>query len=471
MYRNSNIIIFALMIFFIATGYSSKARLAGMGDMSFIFQDYFNKLDLYGFAGITAGFFRHDSISNVVFRGSFLSESWELDSLTYIAIGQAIPQKLIDYAPVEAVSFYDIIPQFDLVPCEIIYRSCRYKETYDYFGNLRKPQAWGVSLGYSQLQREFRDDEISDIIRTPSFGFIYSKSFFEKFDLGLAGDGFYGAYNSPDNEDKITLMPFGGGAGISYNTDAFAIGLNADYHYANFRYDGIFGSEKFSGHAIAPSFGSLLNLANFIWVSAFDYKWVDLNGTANSQDIGELEITGYSAKTQILFSPNFVRLAGYAGYDNKKPVYTDESDDTWFETKYSSLDFGGGCGIAMVRLNAGIEVLYRHLKTEDYLVWERAVSSNDIVLRGGIEFSFVDGLYIRGGYIYDTYDPDLDAPSSYKIKANTITVGCGLNFLTKTRIDIAYNYKRMKSDLMTGERVTDHIIYLFFNRELVEREF
>lgn len=104
-------------------GYAGDVRFSGMGNLSFIFQDDFHKLDLYDFAGISAGFFSNDSISFVGLRASGLKESWEKDSLTYLAIGQAIPQRLTDYAPVEAVSFYEVIPQFNLVPCELIYVS------------------------------------------------------------------------------------------------------------------------------------------------------------------------------------------------------------------------------------------------------------------------------------------------------------------------------------------------------------
>lgn len=469
MNRNCVSYIITLIVFSVTVGQSSQTRFAGMGALSFVFQDYFNRLDLYDFAEMPAGFFRHDSVSNVVLRGSGLRESWELDSLVYLSIGQAIPQKLIDYAPVEAVSFYDVIPQFDLVPCEIIYRSSRHESTYDYFGNPRKPQAWGVNVGYSQLQREFRDDGTSDAIRTPSFSFVYSRPLFEGFDFGLAGDGFYGAYNSPDSEEKITLMPFGGGGGISYNSAIVTVGLNGDYHYASFSYDGTLGSEKFSGHAIAPSIGSLVRFANFIWVGAFDYRWVNLAGTANGEDMGELKITGYSTKTQILFSRHFARVAGFVKYDSKKPIYTDESGDIWFETAYDSYDFGGGCGIVISQINAGFEGLYRYRLADD-LNSEQIVKSNSVILRCGAEFSFVENLFVRGGYIFDAFDPDLDLDSD-KTMTNTVTAGFGLNFFENTRIDIAYNYKWMKTDLDPDERVTDHVVFVYFERTMVEREF
>jgi hypothetical protein len=470
MHRKHLVYSFSAIFLLITTGYANQARFAGMGDMSFLFQDYFNRLDLYGFAHIPAGFFRHEANSNFVLRGSYLNESWELDSLTYTAIGQAIPQKLTDYAPVEAVYFYDIIPQFDIVPCEIIYRSSRHDETYDYFGNLKSPQAWGVNLGFSQLHREFLDSDVSENVRTPSFGFVYSRSLFEKLDFGLAGDGFYGIYNISDSDEKITLMPFGGGGGISYNTDAVAIGLNADYHYASFKYDGLFGSETFSGHALAPTLGSQVKFSDLVWVGAFDFRWVDLNGSANGYDVGELKITGYTARTQVLFSPSILRLAGYAEYDSKKPVYNDDSGTPWFETTYKSFDLGGGCGIAMARLNTGIEALYEYMTTEDLLVLGVPLNSNAVILKAGAEFSFVKNICLRGGYIYDTHDPNLDV-SSDKSMSNTVTAGLGLKISGRTRIDIAYNYKWMNTDPVPDERVTDHIVFLFFNQTLVENEF
>ena len=64
-------------------GAAADARLAGMGDLSLIFQDDFYRLDLYDFANMSAGFIRNDSLSSYILRGSGLKESWEIDSLSY----------------------------------------------------------------------------------------------------------------------------------------------------------------------------------------------------------------------------------------------------------------------------------------------------------------------------------------------------------------------------------------------------
>jgi hypothetical protein len=250
---------------------ANNARFSGMGNLSLIFPDDFNRLDLYDFAKISAGFFRNDTCSNVVLRLSGLRETWEKDSITYLAIGQALPERLIDYAPLEAVAFYRVIPQFSLVPGEIVYRSRSIEETYDLFGNKVSPKPVSQNL-----------------------------------DLGISADGFYGYYDFPASDEKVTLMPFGGGGGISYNSDILTLGLNTEYHYPMFTYDGSVGSENFSGHAVSPAFGSLIKFTHITWVGAIDYKWVSLNGSADGNDIGDLKITGYSAKTQILYAPSYV---------------------------------------------------------------------------------------------------------------------------------------------------------------------
>ena len=142
--------------------YASDARFAGMGNLTFILEDDLHKLNLYDFAGISAGLLKADSFPSVMLRASGLKEVWQKDSLTYLAIGQAIPQKLADYAPVEAIAFYEVIPQFPTVPVELIYTSPQLKETYDDWGNLKAPQSWRIYAGYSQLMRGYIGDALRD---------------------------------------------------------------------------------------------------------------------------------------------------------------------------------------------------------------------------------------------------------------------------------------------------------------------
>ena len=51
------------IIIFLQVGYTSNARFMGMGNLTFLFQDDYQKLDLYDFAGISAGFLQNDDVS------------------------------------------------------------------------------------------------------------------------------------------------------------------------------------------------------------------------------------------------------------------------------------------------------------------------------------------------------------------------------------------------------------------------
>ncbi len=147
-------------------------------------------------------------------RASGLKEIWQKDSLTYFALGEAIPRKLADYAPVEAISFYEVIPQFPTVPNEFIYTSTRLEETYDDWGNLIQPQSWRIHLGYSQLARGYIGDTLTDRVKTPAFMGVYSRPISKNWDYGLSTDLFYGMYNSADNQNKASLFPIGVGGGV-----------------------------------------------------------------------------------------------------------------------------------------------------------------------------------------------------------------------------------------------------------------
>ncbi len=446
---------------------ANDARFSGMGYLSLIFQDDFYRLDLYDFGGIPAGFLKNDTSSSVVLRASGLRQSWERDSLIYLAIGQAIPQRLIDYAPVEAVSFYELIPQFKLVPCEFIYASRRIEEAYDDWGNLLRPQAYGVYAGYSQLTHEFVDAGESDIVRTPSLSIIYSKAISHYIDFGLSSDGFYGLFNSADRQDKVTFLPLGGGLGVSYNRESVSFGVNAEYHYPMFDYTHTMSSggkysEDFSGHALSPSLGSLIRFANITWAGVFDYKWVSLSGSTGDADMGDLMINGYAAKTQLLYVPSFIRFTGFVQYDYKKPKYTTASDNIWFETAYTNMVLGGGAGVTLRQIEAGIEGLYNYFRADDEII-EEAFRSSSILIKCGAELHLIENFFIRGGYNYSQIDPDLDdiIDTGDRTTVNTITGGLGINFLRNTRIDIAYNYKWATTDLDPDERITDHIIFLY----------
>lgn len=465
--RKTRLIMLCIFLW-LGTIYASDARFAGMGNLSLLFQDDLHKLDLYDFAGNPAGFLKNDSLSTVAVRASGLKERWERDSLFYLTFGQAIPQKLLDYAPVESVSLYEVIPQFALVPCELIYTSRQIKETYDDWGNVMLPQAWRLQAGYAQLSRGYVGDSLSDRVRTPAIAGVFSKPISKCFDYGLSGDLFYGIYNSADNEDQATLFPIGGSGGIAYNNRSVSFGLNGEYHYPMFEFKSNTYTEKFNGHAVSPCFGSSIKFTNCIWASALNYKWVSLSGNSDGNDIGDLKISGYSTKSSILFIPTFFRLSVLGQYNRSTPTYTDDTGDKWFESIYEDYTISIGTGVKFDKMMGGFEGLYNHNLMDDKIV-EETFTSSELIIKFGAELGLFKNLFVRGGYNYNQIDPDLNESDDQTI-FNVVTGGLGLNLIRDTRIDIAYNYKWGKTDLDPAERITDHTIFLYFKYNLKKGE-
>lgn len=446
--------------------FAANARFAGMGNLSYIFQDDYNALDLYDFAGIASGFLMNDTTSSTVLRGSLLQQRWEQDSLTYLAIGQAIPQQLTEYTPVHAVSFYAVIPEFDLVPCEFVYESRRTRVEYDKYGSKVKPRAYGVSLGYSQLSRDFEEVEGKDVVRTPSLFLAYAKPLSEKVDFGFTADGFYGMFSSADNRDKATLRPLGGGIGFSYRSKLVELGINVDYHYPSFSYEHTWEGgefrENYGGHALSPALCILTYDRYFRWISTVNYKWVTLNGSANGNDIGDLDITGFAWKTQVLFATELFRLTGFVQYDYNKPLYTDDDMDTIFETAYKGLTVGAGAGVSGERLHFGLEGEYYYARSDD-LLWNSVLRSMKLAGKCGAEFVIVPEFLLRLGYNYAERDSALgEFPNiTDNLITNVITGGVGINALARTRIDIAYGYQWTTTEALPDERITDHVLTLY----------
>jgi len=452
--------------------YASDARFAGMGNLAFILEDDLHKLNLYDFAGISAGLLKTDSFPSAMLRASLLKEIWQKDSLTYFALGQAIPQKLADFAPVEAISFYEVIPQFPGVPCEVIYTSPQLKETYDDWGNLKAPQSWRIYAGYSQLTRGYIGDTLSDKVKTPAFSAVFSRPISKAFDYGITGDLFYGMYNSADKKDKATLLPPGCGIGFVYNGNKMSLGFNTEYHYPMFEFRETYGdithTTEFNGHSASPTLGSLVKLDKITWITALDYKWLSLGGKYDTFSLGDLKMTGYNARTMALFVPGFTKFAFLGEYSNRTPVLVDKNGNKDFEVAYRNYTLGIGSGMMREKLVVALEGLYKYSLSTDK-IRDTTIVGADFTIKLGLESRFSKNLFIRAGYNYNQQDPNLDKADDHTI-FNVITGGLGINLIKNARLDIAYNYKLGKVKFDPEERITDHIGYLYLRYNLPERD-
>jgi len=448
-----------------ACSFAADARFMGMGNLSLLFQDDYQRLDLYDFAGISSGFFRNDTVSFAGLRGSVLREEWEQDSVVYWAIGQALPEKLQDYAPVEALGYYQPIPTFRTIPWELIYVSRRTEAGYDYFGGKLSRQSWGFWGGYSRLSRSANEE--TESISTPALNLIYARPVSDRLDFGIAFDAFYGSYSSPGGTYGASLIPLGGGAGVSYSDARFDVGINTEYHYLSFGFEYPSGTEEsFSGHAISPVLGAVLRVAGLTWANALGYRRIGLAGSYDGNDLGDLEITAYSAKTQLLYTIRFVRLAFFGAFDQQTPVYTNPADSAEFETAYQTYALGGGLGIVHGPALIGAEGFLQKASTDDR-VFEEMTKGDEWGIKVGFEIRPVMPFALRGGFNYTTVDPDVDIADDIE-KTTTITCGLGFNAVGKTRFDIGYNYMQIKTDLYPDERISDHVVFLYMKHLLSE---
>ena len=460
-----NKMLFACMFFCCCTVMNaSDARYVGMGNLSLLFPDEFHRLDLYDFAAIPAALMNNDTVQFFAVRASGLTELWPNASLKYLAIGQAFPQKLTDYMPLEAAAaLYSAVPMFSLSPAEFVYSSCQAKEKFDDFGNVSKPQAWRLYGGWGQLNQTYADS-LTDNIKTPALAFAYSKPVSENLSYGFSGDLFYGMFNSAGGHDKATLFPVGGGGGVAFGRHPLSVGLNVEYHYPMFDFSETFGTityaEKYSGHAVSPSLGVTYQIDNLSWVTAANFKWLNMNGHHDTLSVGSLKSTGYLAKSQLYYSTGMIRAAGLVFYDNRSPSYTDETGNIWFNSSFLDYGVGIGIGLVMNKLNAGLEALIRQDQIDEKITPETFKARN-MVFKAGLEYSLIKTLLIRAGYNYVLNDPDL-SDADDRFKAHVITGGFGINAMPDFRFDVGYNYRMGKTESDPNEKVTDHIFFAYF---------
>jgi opacity protein-like surface antigen len=277
-------------------------------------------------------------------------------------------------------------------------------------------------------------------------------------------------FNSADAEDKATLFPIGGGGGIAYDKGDIAAGVNVEYHYPMFDFSETFGNntytESFKGNAVSPSAGFLVTKKNIKWVSAVNYKWMSLNGRSDTFALGDLTSSGYSAKTRLLFVPGPVRAAAFIQYDNRTTEYADEQGNLWFDAVYQTYAFGAGTGWGTKKLTVGLEGGLQ-INTINNRLDTLSSTSQALFGKAGLEYAVMKDLYLRGGYNFDQVDPDLEG-SSDRTKTHTVTGGVGLNIISGMRLDIAYNYRMGKTQLLPDENITDHILLVYFRYILKE---
>jgi len=465
-------VVFVLVIL-CAIGYGIEARSAGMGNLSLLFPDDFHRYDLYDYASIPAALMWNDTTTFTAIRLSGLQETWRHDSLRYLAIGEAFPRKLIDNTPLQAISYiYNALPVFNMSPADFVYSSSKTKETSGDFGNTKKPQAWRFYGNYGMLNQTRLGDSLTSRIKTPGFSFAYAKPVSKTLNYGLSGDLFYSSFTSGDGDDKATLLPIGAGGGIALNKSNISAGINVEYHYPMFKYSETWGtntySESFKGHAATPSVGAILKSGPVTWASTVHYTWMSLSGTSEGEDVGDVMITGYSGTTTVLISRGLIRGAVFGRYDTRTPKYTDETSNEWFKMTYTDLNGGAGVGMSQGKISAGFEGIVLQGQINDNLD-NTSFKNRDLTGKAGVEYSIIKGLCARAGFNYGIYDPDLDG-SGDKITSQSITGGFGVIALPGMRLDIAYNYRTATTETDPDEKITDHIVLLYFKYLIPEKE-
>jgi hypothetical protein len=358
---------------------------------------------------------------------------------------------------VGAVGFYDFLPHIHLAPNEFFYESRRLEPGYGALGKEFTPQAWGVYAGYSRMTLIFQGDTHS--LSIPALDMIYAKSFSEQYSFGITLDAFYGSYNH-ENRYTASLFPPGGGFALGYESSSIDVGISAEYHHPIFNIEIPFGEASYSGHAVSPSLGSVVKAKDVIWATALQYRWMDLSGSSAGYDLGNVEFNAYTAKTQILFTPANFHFAVFGQYDNSAPLYVNQFDSAEVELVYRDYIIGGGAGIEFPSIMAGIEAVYLSNSLEERVIGD-TLESTSLNFKVGTEFGLLSNLMGRAGYGYNVLDLSY-VDSVYTLTTNTITGGLGIDLPPRARIDLAYNYKWTTIDILPDEKITDHIVSLYF---------
>ena len=130
------------------------------------------------------------------------------------------------------------------------------------------------------------------------------------------------------------------------------------------------------------------------------------------------------------------------------------------ELVYKDYIIGGGAGIEFPSIMAGIEAVYLSNSLEERVIGD-TLESTSLNFKVGTEFGLLNNLMGRAGYGYNEVDLSY-VDSVYTLTTNTITGGLGIDLPPRARIDLAYNYKWTTIDILPDEKITDHIVSLYF---------
>ncbi|MEW6684889.1 MAG: hypothetical protein AB1393_01605 [Candidatus Edwardsbacteria bacterium] len=456
---------FLLGLTCLSQSFATEVRFLGMGHLSLVVEDETNQINLYRFGDNVAGALKDEETSTASGDFSFAQQksktAGKIDSLRYTAFGQAFPKSLREYTPFELLAGELDFPIFNLPGNSITWIQRKTGEERNIFGEVSRPQAYGMNFSYSTMKRDSLSKQYKETVNTPQVEIFYNQNYSERISWGLKLGGFQGKYKHSETKDEVSLTNFGAGLGGGFSfAEKLWLGLVLDGHLPKFEeVTTSFGRTDritYSGTGFRTGLQTICNIARLKAGGRFAYHRVKTKGKT-----GTFSVDSFEGMTRVLYNLLFipVKLGGMCGYDRKKPVDKDDVGRIDYQAKVSTFLFGSGAGLKVPLGTVGAEYHLESRKIDDVFE-DTTISGKNYEINIGAEFNLVKTIFLRVGYIVGQEDPDIKV-SKNEWKSNTITAGIGVDILQKIKADFAYNHIVSKpKDNPNGKEVKENVAML-----------
>lgn len=317
-------------------------------------------------------------------------------------------------------------------------------------------------MGYSRINRE--DHRIKDHVGTPRAVLIYGMDLNPKFGYGMSGEFWSAAYANDSTKESASLTTWGLGLGGRY-TPVPKLSIGPLF---NFYYPGVGAkSGSSSWHYSGPGYSG--GLAAVVAPSWATFGGKLLMSSVKLKGHGEVgRMSGYEGVFRALASlPRLpVDFGAEAGYSSSHPVGEDTSGNRQYDNDFKGWHAEGGVGLRISRFFLGLEGGTREQTQTDHLVGWPVHRDTTFVESGqtakfGAEVSLPLSLFLRGGYVWSSLDPDTKVSLNGETRSK-ITLGIGTKLLGgRYAGDIAYQRGSSAfEDKVLNQRVADNAVML-----------
>jgi hypothetical protein len=157
-----------------------------------------------------------------------------------------------------------------------------------------------------------------------------------------------------------------------------------------------------------------------------------------------------------------------AGYSSNHPIGEDPSGNRQYDDEFKAWHAEGGVGLRIRRFFLGLEGGMREQTQTDHLVGgpvyrDSSFVENEQTAKFGAEVSLPLSLFLRGGYVWSSLDPDTKVSLDGETRSK-ITLGIGTKLFGGRYVgDITYQRgSSVSEDKVLNQRVADNAVMLVF---------